>query len=954
MINARNLSLLCGAAASAIFAGQALAQGNGSTANVEEVIVTGSRTIANGNSSPTPVTVMAVQDLQATTPTTLVEALNKLPSFALSSTVTYLNNASQNYLGAYLNLRGLGTQRDLILLDGRRATPTAADGTVDTYTMPEMLVQRIDVVTGGASAVYGSDAISGAVNYVLDHRFNGVKLDIEGGESTYHDDGSYKLGIAAGTALLDGRMHVEGSFSTYYSNGIATHLTRPWGRARICRGGTGTAANPYVDLTNCKDAAESAGGLITTGPLSGQQFVTATSIGPFVHGASSGANGTEIGGSGVDGEDTSLAGRLKTQQLFGRADYDVTDDVHAFLQGSMNHSASGYRFLPFGTSKNEIISTSNPFLTKDEQTALSAGGVTTFTLRKQYDDSPYAVITAVTDTWNITAGLNGKFGGDRFSWDVYYNHGHAFMTSTTNRNIDEQRLTAGLDSVINPANNQIVCRVTLTNPGLYPGCTPINPFGPTSSVDPLQYAEENTYITEETNVDDVAATVSGNVFDLPAGPLVAALTGEYRTLALDVRTPYPSNAPVDCTGIALGCPMAGFATRYDEATDMPFSASVNVKEVAVEFTVPVLKDMPFAQSLELNAAGRFTDYSTTGSVETYKLGAVWHPIDDLTFRLTRSQDIRAPSLFDLYQPETLSLSGFGNDVHTGGTSGNTTVDRKGNPNLVPEVAQTFTAGGVYAPSWLPGFSASIDYYHIKMSHAISAVNGSVDYNIICDQSKGTSPYCSLFVRPFPFSNTTPANYPTKVYGSPQNVALVEIEGVDFESGYKFDVADVWDRLDGSLSLRALASYQPIFYYQASDVVAKYEQAGTAQAILSGSPTAKGEPVWKAHVTASYSLGAMDYSVQYRWRNPMLKDYNPVSIYAVPTIPSRSYIDLNMTYNFEWEKRQASIFLSVQNALNQQPIYFQTSTGLTIGLNNPAYGGDDAIGRYFTIGMKMKM
>jgi outer membrane receptor protein involved in Fe transport len=954
LINARNLSLLCGAAASAIFAGQALAQGGGSAANVEEVIVTGSRTVANGNSSPTPVTVMAAQDLQATTPTTLVEALNKLPSFALSSTTSFLNNASQNYLGAYLNLRGLGTQRDLILLDGRRATPTAADGTVDTYTMPEMLVQRIDVVTGGVSAVYGSDAISGAINYVLDHRFNGVKLDIEGGESTYHDDGSYKLGIAAGTSFLNDRLHVEGSFSTYYSNGVPTHLARPWGRARICRGGAGTAANPYVDLTNCENAAESAGGIITSGPMNGSQFVTNSSIGPFIHGASSGASGTEVGGDGVDSEDTQLSGRLHTQQEFGRADYDLTDDIHAFVQGSVNRSASGYRFLPFGPNVPLLMSTSNPFLTPTEQAQLSAGGVTTFTLRKQFNDSPDPVITAVTDTWNITAGLNGKFDGDRFSWDTYYTHGHSFMTSTTFLNDDEQKLAAGLDATINPANGQIVCRVTLTNPGLYPGCIPINPFGPTSNTDPLKYAEVNTYITEETNMDDIGASVSGNIFDLPAGPLVAALSGEYRTLALDVETPYPSNVAVNCTGLTLGCPVSGFATRYDEATDMPFSASVNVKEVALEATIPLLKDMPFAQSLELNVAGRYTDYSTTGGVETYKLGAVWHPVDDLTLRLTRSQDIRAPSLFDLYQPETLSLSGFGNDVHTGGTNGNTQVDRKGNPNLVPEVAQTLTVGAVLQPSWLPGFSASVDYYHIKMSNAISAVNGSVDYNVICDQSGGTSPYCALFVRPLPFSNTTSANYPTRVYGGPQNVALVEIEGIDFESGYKFDLADLLSGLDGTLSLRGLASYQPVFLYQASNVVAKYEQAGTIDAILSGSPTAKGEPIWKTHVTAAYSTGAMDYTIQYRWRNEMKKDYNTALIYANNTVQSRGYVDLNVTYNFEWEQRQAAMFLSVQNALNQQPVYVATGAGFTLGLNNPSYGGDDVIGRYFTVGVKVKM
>jgi outer membrane receptor protein involved in Fe transport len=359
------------------------------------------------------------------------------------------------------------------------------------------------------------------------------------------------------------------------------------------------------------------------------------------------------------------------------------------------------------------------------------------------------------------------------------------------------------------------------------------------------------------------------------------------------------------------------------------------------------------RSLELNAAVRYTDYSTTGGATTWKVGAVWRPADDFTLRLTRSQDIRAPSLFDLYQPETLSLSGF-TDTHTGGQSGNTQVDRKGNPNLVPEVAQTLTVGGVYEPRWLPGLSLSIDYFKIQLNDAISAVNGNATYDTICDQSNNTSPYCALFVRPLPFSNTTTANYAIKVYGGPQNVALIETDGLDLEAGYKFDLASLWDRLGGRLNLRFLASYQPNFWYQASAVVPKYQQAGTANALLSGSPTSTGEPVWKTNLMGAYTYGHFDVNVQYRWRSAMKTDFNPLDVWVNPTIPARAYTDLTVTYNFEMDKHSASIFLAVQNLFNVQPVTFSTVSGFLIGLNNPIYGGDDAIGRYVTVGFKLRI
>ena len=209
----------------------------------------------------------------------------------------------------------------------------------------------------------------------------------------------------------------------------------------------------------------------------------------------------------------------------------------------------------------------------------------------------------------------------------------------------------------------------------------------------------------------------------------------------------------------------------------------------------------FAQSLDLNGAVRYAHYSVSGNATTWKAGLVWHINSEWNFRSTRSQDIRAPTLFDLFAPINASPTGF-TDIHTN-TTGNPPVQSQGNPNLVPEVAQTFTIGGVYRPRWLTGLSLTVDYYNISMANAISSVGGNNSQTqALCEASGGASPLCSLYVRPLPFSDRTPANYPTRILTQGLNVSSVKTHGIDMEVNYTHRL------LGGQLSLRGLASYQP--------------------------------------------------------------------------------------------------------------------------------------------------
>ena len=260
----------------------------------------------------------------------------------------------------------------------------------------------------------------------------------------------------------------------------------------------------------------------------------------------------------------------------------------------------------------------------------------------------------------------------------------------------------------------------------------------------------------------------------------------------------------DCTGLRLCIPAAAL---HDQPVLAPASAANNVYEFAAEANFPLLKDLPLVQSFNLDLAGRYTDYSTSGVAETWKIGLDYHVNDSIRFRGTASVDIRAPNLYDLYAPLGIATAGFIDNL----THGNFNIIQKssGNPNLTPEVAHTHTVGVVLTPDFLPGFTASIDYFRINMSNAITTINGS-NSNIqnLCIASGGTSSYCSLVDRPFPYTNTTPANFPTSYSIQSFNSAKVSTEGTDIEFDYGFDMADLIADVGGAVTIRNMTSYQP--------------------------------------------------------------------------------------------------------------------------------------------------
>jgi len=911
-----------------------------------DIVVTGSRTVANGNSSPTPITVQTIGQLQTTTPTTVADALNKLPAFGAGGSAQQSPSASGNANGNYLNLRGFGVTRNLILLDGQRVTPTTVNGSVDVNSLPELLVQRVDVVTGGVSAVYGTDAVSGVVNYVLDHRFNGVKAVVNRGISSRGDNASWKAGLAVGTGLLDDRVHIEGSYQHFASDGLPRKDARAFGAARWCRVGNGSAAAPYRMQDNCAWSGGALAPLINTGPGQGLVFREGGVLTPFVHGALTASPGTEVGGDGTAVTQSQLLASTEVDQAFARADIAFGGDINGYVQGSYTRSKNKGAFGPFAITFFNFP-TSNPYLTPAAREQLSQGGATSFLVTAPFTQQGLLTPRSVSQTTSITAGFNGKLFGD-FKWNAFYTHGVSDVEITTLNNIDQTKLAASLDAAVSPSG-QIECRVTITNPGLYPGCRPLNIFTPGAlTAADYDYVTVDTSQTIKNTMDNAGGTIAGSPFELPAGPLVVAFTGEYRKMKLKLDSPFPTVTAIDCTGLARNCPAPTFSALYYLNATSKASASQTIWEGAAEATVPVLRNSFLGKSLEINGAVRYADYSVSGKVTTWKLGANWEPFDDLRIRVTRSQDIRAPSLYDLFQPATFSSTGFAEDLHTG-QSGVLPLVSTGNPSLVPEKAKTWTAGLVYRPGWAPRFSLAVDFYSISINNAILNVGPTPTSNRLCEESGGTSSYCSLFERPLPFEDRSPANYPTRLFSRPLNAALQKVQGVDVEANYRLDLGEMANTT-GVIDLRMLMSYQPRFYFKTDPTTPRYQQSGYANSAFEGpGPTSK----LKFTLAADYSSGPFRLSVLERLNSGLGRDFNPNVVWAQGRLPWISYTDVSASVDIG-SKKFMTMFFNVQNLFDQQPRIYSLYNSFLINFRSPIAAGDDVVGRYFTAGVRVRL
>jgi outer membrane receptor protein involved in Fe transport len=357
----------------------------------------------------------------------------------------------------------------------------------------------------------------------------------------------------------------------------------------------------------------------------------------------------------------------------------------------------------------------------------------------------------------------------------------------------------------------------------------------------------------------------------------------------------------------------------------------------------LLQDSAIARSLNVNGAVRYTHYNTSGNVTTWKVGLDWHLTDDLRIRATRSRDIRAPNLNDLFAPVNVNPSGF-YDKHTNITA-TVPVERSGNPTLKPEIANQWTAGVVYRPSWLNGFSVAVDYYNIMMTNAIGGVSASsTAVQDECEASNGASILCQLFERPLPFSDRSAANFPTRAYSRSLNAAFLKVHGVDAEINYSgIDLGP------GVLNLRTLVAWQPVSNTKSFASSPITYRAGAA-----------GLPKWRLTTFVNYDVGRLSINLLERWHSSTSRSGNLDQVFDAPKVAARAYTDVTFSYRLPLgivtEDSEAQLFVTVQNLFNQQlSPYLPTGPFSTVpGFFVPVTNGDDPIGRYFTAGVRIRL
>lgn len=943
----------------------ALAQDQSAQApSIEQIVVTGSRIVRDGFEAPTPVSVLGIEDLNVIAVPNIADAVNRLPALQRSlGTTNASTNVSSGTGGVnQLNLRALGAVRTLVLLDGKRVVGATLAGFENNGSVPDIngfpggLVSRVDVVTGGASAVYGSDALAGVVNFVLDREYTGIKGEVSGGISTYGDNRDYKVSVSAGTPFASGRGHflffgehtftpgVVGSERPYNEVSKAIFSNPAWL--------TDPTAPQYIMAENVGSARSTPGGVILgdnvngdyseNSPLRGIQFLEGGTPATFNFGTLGFGRTTQIM-QGGDWEQSrfdrypTLALQVQRTNFFTRGSYDITDNVNLYAELSWAYTrATNKSVVPSFRQGNIDVSRDNPFIPASVAAIMDANGITELQMGSWLQGGPEIKADNSRHLRRYVGGLEGDFSAmdTDWSWDAFYSRSVTHNATRSPDNILNGRFVAATDAVLD-SNGAIVCRSTLTDPTN--GCVPYNVFGiGVNGQAAYDYVSASGYAMTVLSQDVFAASVTGEPISTWAGPVSIAFGIEHR---IEKVKGIASQDDLDRNF---------FAGNYSFT-----NAKYDVTEGFIEAVVPLAKDQDWAQSLELNAAYRGTSYSESGFVSTYKVGATWTPMDDITIRATRSRDIRAPNLGDLFNNGRFGTGGIDDPVL--GTSYTIVSGVVGNPNALPEKADTTGVGIVLQPSWLPGFQASLDYYNINIKGALASLSSQQQVDRCF---AGNAALC-LGVDRDPGTNAI-----TVVRRGPENVLSQKTDGIDFEFSYGFPMSDIFSGMDGDMSLRGMANYTFNLTTNDPDPLSgatAVEGAGVlADGFGLGSGIGINTPTFTWNTALTYSLDAFSGTLTYRGtgagkiNNSFVECQSacPVSTLAATTIddntvPAEHMFDLALNYKVMEDTME--LFFSVRNLLNSPPPRIGGGTSAYFaGMDNDNY---DRIGRMFRAGVR---
>jgi outer membrane receptor protein involved in Fe transport len=911
---------------------------------IGEVTVTGSRIERDGMVTPTPVTAIYGAELQAMSPGTLVDALVQLPQFLNNDTPQTQSFATSGAAGAsYLNLRGIGSSRTLTLLDGRRIVPTTRTGSIDLALMPKGVLQRIEVVTGGASAAYGSDAVSGVVNLVLDPRGDGLKLRAQAGISELGDAANNEWSASFGSPIGE-RSHLLVAGEIAHADGIRGYASRPWFDSWAVIGNSDPAGPAEVTVRNAHATGYTYGGLITGGPLAGTQFLPGGVPAPFVAGTR--ATGTsQSGGSGVDpARDLVWIQPDQTLgNLYGKFETRFASGASAFVQTLFGYSDNHYEKDPpsFWGPWEATITADNAFLPAATRAAMQAAGIASFPLgRVASTDIGAASVHNRSHLMSTTVGFETPLSDRGWELEGYYQYGrnHAELAYKNAVRID--RVYRAFDSVVDPATGRAICRSTLTFPD--DRCVPANPFGVGSiSREAADYITEGRTEQDQTVAQHVVEMkAQGSLFELPAGPSTVAVGGAWRQESVDAQPHrYPSTLEGEAVRPAAldgyqGLPAAyvGQPNLFERTVYSFVDGSYSVWELFAENDLPLVRGGPGLRRLDLNSALRYAWYSGSGGVLAWKGGIDWSVSREVRLRATRSRDIRAGSLSERF--DNTGTGGTVNDRFRAGASAPIIAVRTGNPGVDPERADTLTFGGVYQPEFVTGLSMSVDYYDIRIRDAIA----SLGVQAIVDRCfAGDADYCPQIVR----NGGTGAI--TSVTNTFQNIAEARSRGIDLELSLRRRIS-LFGGAEG-LALRVFANRT-----LESSTTTSVDQPTVDRAGQTGLPG--GAPRWQTNLTLAYERGPLQLTLQERVISAGTYNatYGRMSI-DDNRVGGVAYTNLRASWRFGSDPQSFLVFFNVNNLFDREPP-LAADWGF-VGSIPTNEGLFDVIGRRYTLGVRLR-
>ncbi len=940
------------------------AQNSSASAGEETIVITGSRIARPNLVSSSPVQVVTSEDIQLSGTVNTEQLLNTLPQL-IPGVTAFTNNGSAG--ATTTNLRNLGSLRTLVLVDGRRYVPFGTGGQVDLNTIPASLIQRVDVVTGGASAVYGSDAIAGVVNFIMKRDFQGIEA---GGQYTVTEKGDgdqYSANLTLG-ANLDG------------ARGNATFHIGYTKRQSVLQG-----ARKFSSVTLQDPAATAAGaasGFIAGGSPTGEFG----SIDAFGTGYFSTPKIFDNAGNlrdFLDPQDLYNAAPfqyLMTPQerwlMRGTATYEINDHAEAYAEGTFINNRVVLQLAASPASPtNAILHVRSPFFSAATQARLAELDATQTgtgnTVNDGYVTIPSPLRRRLTEVgprdsdyernaYQAVVGVRGDITGS-WRYDAYYNYSRT-LTQLQQTDAVRSRLLAGLETEFAP-DGTLRCRNATARSQ---GCIPIDIFGK-GDISPAaaDYIRINLKDLTKATRQVANGYVTGDLFDLGAGPVGVVFGAEWRSEGATFTPDAAKN----------GGDILGFNSTT--GTDGHY----NVKELFTEINAPILADAPFAQELNLHAAARYSDYSLKAvkGVWAYAAGLDWQPMDDLMVRAQYQRAVRAPSVGELFGGQSQSFPTGVDPCSDRGTAASRTDELRalcvatgvpaaavftraiqpggqieglvgGNPNLQEETADTYTAGIVFTPSFAPRLSVSLDYFNIKVDDYIAQAGGSIPgvvnlcYTVARDAN---SDLCRLIAR-------HPGGTISRVTSLNANIGAIKREGIDFQVDYgmplSFGMLSEESRVRLSLTGTWLNKMDITPVASLPDRV--QHCAGTF-GVTCGEP----DPKWKFTARTAFEDGPLTLSLRWRWigkteddRIDALSYVTPrdPETFVAPMIKAYSYFDLSFSYDIN---ETFGLYGGINNLFDKNPPVLgtaQPSNG-----NNTWSNTYDVLGRSFFIGATAK-